>query len=180
VPEHPPESEAPAAKPKDKKPSKDKKSQHERKPLREKKPAGAKPTPAKESADADAGASGDTWGTEDVHDPWAMPTENSEQQAPAAKPSREKKSSAERKPPRERKPPAERKLAPGNNTSVGDAPTSPTVDTPTSPIEGDASNDKRKSQAYHNPERVLTGGAQRVSWFYSTVTEDVSLISIPG
>lgn len=115
---------------------------------------------------------GDAWGTADAYDPCAIPVEKPEQEA-SAKPPREKKPPAdrklpaERKLPRERRPPAEKKLAAGDATSVGDAPTTPVVDTSTSSTQCDTSNEKRKSQAYHNPERVLTGGAQRVSWFYS-------------
>ena len=73
-----------------------------------------------------------------------------------------KKLLAETKSPRERKSLAGNKSA-GDAASTGDAPTSPAAETSTS----DANNEKRKSQAYHNPERVLTGGAQRVSCYHS-------------
>jgi hypothetical protein len=151
------ESDAPAAKPpKEKKPPRDKKPQGERKPPREKKPTDADPTPAPTGGPTEE-ASGDAWGAEDGYDPWAVPAENPEQGTPAPKPHREK-----RKPPRERRPPADNKSA-GETASTGDAPASPAVETPISPTQGDASNEKKKTQAYHNPERVLTGGAQRVS-----------------
>lgn len=164
VPEQQPESETPVAKPsKEKKAPRDRKPQGERKPPKEKQPAAAaEPTPPGES-EAEAAASGDAWSTVDAYDPWATPTENAEQEAPVAKPPRakklaERKAPAERKSPRERKPTAENKSAAGDATSTGDVPTAEAVD---SPPHDETSNEK-KSQAYHNPERVLTGGSQRV------------------
>jgi len=175
----PPESDTPVAKPpKAKKPPRDKKPQGERKPHTERKPTVADPTPAPTSGpnEAGEGASGDAWGTEDGYDPWAAPAENPEQDAPIPKPRREKKSPAERKPqserksPRERRSPADNKSA-GETASTGDAPASPAVETPISYTQGDAGNEKKKTQAYHNPERVLTGGAQRDKLSEEQLTE---------
>ncbi|KIM87694.1 hypothetical protein PILCRDRAFT_815271 [Piloderma croceum F 1598] len=177
VPEQQPESETPVAKPsKEKKAPRDRKPLGERKPPKEKQPAAAEPTPPGESAEAEAAASGDAWGTEDVYDPWATPAENTEQEAPVSKPPRAKKSAerkapAERKPPRERKPTAENKSAAGDATSTGDAPTSPAAEAADSPPQDEMSNEKKKSQAYHNPERVLTGGSQRDKLSEEELTE---------
>lgn len=169
VPEQPPESEALVVKPpKEKRPPRDKKHQGERKPPREKKPTVTDPSPTAESTEADAVAEGDAWGvsnTEDSYDPWADPVEKPEQEVPVAKPPREK-----RKPPRDRKPPADSKST-GETSSPADALTSPEVETPISPIQGDSNNERKKSQAYHNPERVLTGGAQRDKLSEEQLTE---------
>jgi hypothetical protein len=72
-----------------------------------------------------------------------------------------------RKSPRDHKSPKDNKSA-GNIASTCDTQTSPAAETPISVTQDDASNDKKKSQVYHNPERVLTGGAQRVSYLHST------------
>jgi hypothetical protein len=155
--------------PKEKKPPRDRKNQGERKPLREKRPAAAAAAPAESTAteptQAEGEESGDVWDvSEDAYDPWTTPTEVVEQEASLPKPPKEKRPAADRKPLRDRKPPAGNKSAKDTDYNT---PAIPEAETSTSPIQDDASNEKKKSQAYHNPERVFTGGAQRVSGDHS-------------
>ena len=82
----------------------------------------------------------------------------------------------ERKPPRDQRPQPDNKSA-AETASTSDAPRSPAVDTPTSPTQGDANNERKKSHAYHNPERVLTGGAQRVSAFRFDASLELTVLA---
>ena len=80
----------------------------------------------------------------------------------AKKPQLDKKRAGDKKsqrdrPPREKKSYGERKSSSDN---TAEAPKTPSAETPTSLTEGD---DRKKTFAYNNPERVRTGGAQRVN-----------------
>lgn len=112
----------------------------------------------------------DAWGVPapGEYDPWAVPetqldTEDTAVKSPGGtksqrdkKPAGDKKSQRDR-PPKDRKPPGEKK---GASDNAAESPGTPSAETPTSPTEGD---ERKKTFAYNNPERVRTGGAQRVN-----------------
>lgn len=114
----------------------------------------------------------------DSFDPWGQVPEE-----PAAKPPKEKKPPRDKKPVVEKKPPREKRSgreqsstptaesAPtsetkpqAENVTLAETPTSPSVEASTSSAQGNPTDvDRKKNQAYNNPERVKTGGTQRVS-----------------
>jgi len=138
-----------------------KKSQGEKKPRKDNKQSESTP----DSVDKDKAGEGageapaaEGWAAaNDEYDPWATPAENATT-ADTAPP--EKQTTADRKPTRDRKPRKEKQ--------AGDAEDSAAA------APGDAEEDgdqKKKGRGYHNPERVMTGGAQRDKLSEEELTE---------
>lgn len=107
----------------------------------------------------------DAWGvpTPGEYDPWDISESQPDAGDTAVKPPGAKKPQRDKKPGDKKRQPKERKSHGEKKSTWDDTTETPGTffsETQTSPAEGD---DRKKTFAYNNPERVRTGGAQRVN-----------------